>query len=90
MQIINIGLQLGQWATPILWNIGGFDYRIQWIIKLNPVTYLVEGYRSSIYEQRWFFEHFYSTTYFWIVTIGIFCLGSLIFKKSKVHFADML
>lgn len=90
MQIINIVLQIGQWATPILWNIETVDYRIQWIIKLNPMTYIVNGYRSSIYENRWFFEHFYSSTYFWIVVVGIFCLGSLIFKRSKIHFADVL
>ena len=25
--------------------------------------------RSSIYEKRWFFEHFYSSTYFWIFNL---------------------
>ncbi len=90
MQIINIALQLGQWATPILWNINMLPDKLQWIIKLNPVTYIVNGYRSSIYEQRWFFEHFYSSTYFWIFTVGVFCIGSMIFKKSKVHFADVM
>jgi teichoic acid transport system permease protein len=92
MQIINIGLQLGQWATPILWNLDAVvpDWRMQWIIKLNPMTYIVGGYRSCIYEERWFFEHFYSSTYFWIVVVGLFCIGSLIFKRSKIHFADVL
>ena len=92
MQIINIGLQLGQWATPILWNLDTVvpDWRMQWIIKLNPMTYIVGGYRSCIYEERWFFEHFYSSTYFWIVVVGLFCIGSLIFKRSKIHFADVL
>lgn len=92
MQIINIALQLGQWATPILWNLDSVvpDWRMQWVIKLNPMTYIVNGYRSCIYEQRWFFEHFYSSTYFWIVVVGLFCVGSLIFKRSKIHFADVL
>lgn len=90
MQIINIALQLGQWATPILWNINMLPDNLQWIIKLNPMTYIVNGYRSSIYEDRWFFEHFYSSTYFWIFTIAVFCIGTMIFKKSKVHFADVL
>ena len=90
-QIINIILQVGMWATPILWDINMIkDERLIILFKLNPVVYIVNGYRSSIYEQRWFFEHFYSSTYFWIFTVTLFCVGSLIFKKLKVHFADVL
>ena len=91
-QIINIGLQVGMWATPILWNIGMLENypKIRVLFKLNPLTYIVNGYRSAIYEESWFFEHFYSSTYFWIFTVTLFCVGSLIFKRLKVHFADVL
>ena len=90
-QIINIGLQVGMWATPILWNIGmiGND-RMVTLVKLNPLVYIVNGYRNAIYGDEWFFEHFYSSTYFWIFTVTLFCVGSLIFKRLKVHFADVL
>ncbi len=90
LQIINIGLQLFQWATPILWNIAIVPDDYKWIIKLNPMTYIVEGYRNAIYGDTWFFEHFYSSTYFWIFVVAVFCVGSLIFKRSKPHFADVL
>ena len=91
-QIINIGLQVGMWATPILWNIGMLENypKLRVLFKLNPLTYIVNGYRSAIYEESWFFEHFYSSTYFWIFTVTLFCVGSLIFKRLKVHFADVL
>ena len=92
-QIINIALQVGMWATPILWYIGMLDNYPPMVItlfKLNPLVYIVNGYRSAIYEQSWFFEHFYSSTYFWIFTVTLFCIGSLIFKRLKVHFADVL
>ena len=90
-QIINIGLQVGMWATPILWNIGMLhDDKIVILFKLNPLVYIVNGYRNAIYGDEWFFEHFYSSTYFWIFTVTLFCIGSLIFKRLKVHFADVL
>lgn len=90
-QIINIGLQVGMWATPILWDIGMLsnDTMIT-LFKLNPLVYIVNGYRNAIYGDEWFFEHFYSSTYFWIFTVTLFCVGSLIFKRLKVHFADVL
>lgn len=90
-QIINIALQVGMWATPVLWNIGMIhDDRMLTVIKLNPLVYIVNGYRNAIYGDEWFFEHFYSSTYFWIFTVTLFCVGSLIFKRLKVHFADVL
>lgn len=90
-QIINIGLQVGIWATPILWNIGMIhDDRVVTLLKLNPLVYIVNGYRNAISGDGWFFEHFYSSTYFWIFTVTLFCVGSLIFKRLKVHFADVL
>lgn len=90
-QIINIALQIGMWATPILWDINTLtDNRFVTILKLNPLVYIVNGYRSAIYEHQWFFEDFFSTMYFWIVTVVLFGIGALIFKRLKVHFADVL
>lgn len=90
-QIINIALQVGMWATPILWNIEMFDdHKVITLLKLNPLVYIVNGYREAIYGNNWFFDHFYSSTYFWIFTVTLFCIGTLIFKRLKVHFADVL
>lgn len=89
-QIINIALQIGMWATPILWNIDSLSSRWVIILKLNPLVYIVNGYRSSIYERQWFFQDFFSTMYFWIVTVVLFGMGGAVFKRLKVHFADVL
>lgn len=89
-QIISILLQIGMWATPILWDINGISPTAQMLVKINPLVYIVNGYRSAIFEREWFFEDFYSTMYFWIITVVIFGLGALVFKRLKVHFADVL
>lgn len=89
-QIINILLQIGMWATPILWDLSSISPTWQVIVKINPLVYIVEGYRSAIYRQEWFFWDFFSTMYFWIATIVLFGLGTLVFKRLKVHFADVL
>lgn len=89
-QIINIALQIGMWATPILWNIDSISAGWVSILKLNPLVYIVNGYRSAIYEHEWFFWDFFSTMYFWIITVVLFGIGALVFKRLKVHFADVL
>lgn len=89
-QIISIFLQVGMWATPILWNMNIVPEQYHIIFKLNPIFYIVNGYRSAIFEKTWFWEDFYSTMFFWIITVVIFGIGGLIFKRLKVHFADVL
>ena len=88
--LISVLMQLFMWATPILWDIQMVPDALQWIVKLNPMVYVVNGYRMSIYGQEWFFTHFYSSTYFWLTTVALFVLGSLVFKRTKIHFADVL
>lgn len=89
-QIINIFLQVGMWATPILWNVQIVPAKYQFIFNLNPVFYVVNGYRRAMFDKCWFWENAYTTLYFWGITVIIFGVGALIFKRLKVHFADVL
>lgn len=92
-QIISIVLQVGIWATPILWNLNTITAshpKLKYLFKLNPMNYIVEGYRNALIDKIWFWETFYSTAYFWILTICVFAFGAIIFKRLKVHFADTL
>ena len=89
-QIISIALQVGIWATPILWNLNTLSPRLRIFFKLNPMNYIVEGYRNSLIDKIWFWENFYSTAYFWILTLCVFAFGAILFKRLKVHFADVL
>lgn len=89
-QIINILLQIGMWATPIMWSYTIVPEKYQWIVKLNPMYYIVEGYRDTFINHIWFFNKYFQTIYFWIITVGIFGIGALMFKKLKPHFADVL
>ena len=91
-QIINIILQIGVWMTPIMWNIDGMELNpiLITILKLNPMYYIVAGYRDSLIKKAGFWEQPGMTIYYWILTIVLFIIGTKIFKKLKPHFADVL
>lgn len=89
-QIINIILQIGMWVTPIMWQVSILPEDVQKFFKLNPMYYIVDGYRQSLFYKEWFWEHPLMTLYFWILTGFIFILGAVIFKRLKPHFADVL
>jgi lipopolysaccharide transport system permease protein/teichoic acid transport system permease protein len=89
-QIVGIGLQVGFWATPILWEIDRMPPKIQVIAKLNPMFYIIQGYRESFIYFFPFWRHPYQTLYYWGVTLITLMLGALIFKRLKPQFAEVL
>lgn len=90
-QIISIILLIGMWGTPIAWHIGDLGTgTVSQIIKLNPLVYIVEGYRNAFLGNAWFWEKFNQTPYFWMLTAVLLVLGSVVFNRLKPHFADVL
>lgn len=89
-QIIGILLQIGMWATPILWNIENLSPTWKRIMSINPLVYIVNGYRNSVCYGVWFTEDIPGTIYFWAFTIIVFILGTTLFNRLKPHFADVL
>jgi lipopolysaccharide transport system permease protein len=89
-QIVSVILQFGFWLTPIFWSAKILPQKYLIIVKLNPVYYLVEGYRESFIYKVWFWEHWLQTINFWLITGTLFIFGALIFRRLKPHFADIL
>lgn len=90
-QIINIILQVGVWATPIMWQLSILSNPvIRFIFKLNPLYYIVNGYRGALIDKVWFFQDWKLTIYYWVLVFVLFTIGSRLFKKLKPHFADVL
>ena len=91
-QIVAICMQFGMWMAPIMYDESLFLNRapiVCKLIKLNPIYYVVKGYRFAMINDS-FPDFKILTIYFWIVTIIIFIIGSKVFNKLKIHFADVL
>lgn len=89
-QIINILLLIGMWGTPIAWGMSMFPERVQFLLKLNPFYYIIEGYRDSIVGGTWFLQKYKLTLYFWIVLGITLIVGTWVYNRLKPHFADTL
>ena len=89
-QLVTVLLQVGFWVTPIFWDIQMMPPKVQWFLKLNPVYYIIQGYRDSFISFQPFWNHLSYTAYYWLVTLGILAGGAYIFKKLKPQFPDVL
>lgn len=89
-QIVAIVVQIGFWATPIFWDINIMPATAQQVLKINPMFYIIQGYRDSFIYFVPFWHHPLMTFYFWSFALSVFILGALIFRKLKPQFADVL
>ncbi len=91
-QVINIVLQVGVWVTPVMWNIDTMELNplLKDMLKLNPLYYIVQGYRDALIGKVFFWERPGLSLYFWAVTAVFVWLGTYVFKKLRMHFADVL
>ena len=89
-QIVTMFIQFGFWLTPIFWSLKMIPERFHWIINLNPMVYIIEGYRDSMIYHQWFWQKGGMTLYYWSFAIIIFILGSITFRRLRPHFSDVL
>jgi len=89
-QIVAVLLQLGFWASPIMWQVKMIPPEYLIWLKLNPAHYVIQGYRHSMIDHVGFWVNWQYMLYFWVITVFIFIVGYMIFKKLRPHFADVL
>lgn len=88
--IVSIGLQFLFYLSPIFWSIKNIPPRFAFLPKLNPMHYIINGYRDSFINGIPFWNDLSGTIYFWAVTISLLWFGTKIFRQLRPHFADVL
>lgn len=89
-QVVAMLIQFCFWITPIFWTIKMVPEQYKLIILVNPLYYIIEGYRNSLIYHKWFWEDGFLMGYFWTFTLIVFVIGAIMFKKLRPHFADVL
>lgn len=70
--------------------LNGIGETGQFLLKLNPATYITMGYRDSLLYQRGFWERTWQTPYFWAVTLILLIVGSRLHVRTRKRYADVL
>ncbi len=88
--ILGVITNIWFWLTPIVWIIEMLPSDYQPFIKLNPMFYIVDGYRKSFIYHTPFWENYGLGLYFWGTSLIFFIIGGMVFKRLKPEFADVL
>lgn len=81
-------VQFWMFATPIVYPASMIPEKYRMIYALNPMTGVIEGFRSAILGKTAFpTEMILIST---IISLGVFLIGLLYFKQVERYFADVI
>ncbi len=79
-------LNLLFYATPILYTASMFPSKVRWILYLNPMSSIVDAYRSIFYYKV--MPNLTSLALVGILSFIILIIGYIIFRKLEKGFAE--
>lgn len=79
------------YMSGIVWNLE--TMLPQWLVdllKLNPIYYVVNGFRETFLMHKGFWESPSYTMYFWLITFTLLFVGATLHMKFRERFVDYL
>lgn len=91
--LLNSTVRMLLYLSGVLWPLTLLkDYPLAIkIMMLNPIYYLIEGYRAALFGTQWYFiTHWEYTLYYWGLVILLYFIGSALHVKFRRRFIDYL
>jgi len=79
-------LQAMMYISPVIYSVSIFPAKYHWLLALNPMMGIIDGYRSAILGRPWNFTTLVVST---LSTFIIFFYGLFYFRRVERKFADI-
>ncbi len=85
--VLPFAVQMWMFVTPIIYPLSLVPQKWRWLMTLNPMTGIIEGYRSALLGTpcNWSALAFSAT-----VTLILLFYSSYTFRRMESHFADIV
>ena len=84
--LVTFGVQLMMYATPVIYPVSSIPQRYQWLIQINPMTPIIEGFRLAFLGTGTVdMAHLLYSAGFMLVVV---LLGTIIFNRVEQTFMD--
>ena len=84
--LVQFGVQLLMYATPVIYPVSSIPQRFQWIILANPMTPIVEAFRFAFLGAGT--VNFPNLVYSFGFMLGVVTIGTVIFNRVEQNFMD--
>jgi lipopolysaccharide transport system permease protein len=80
-------VQIWMYITPVIFPVSLVPERWQWLLYINPMTGLVEGFRSAFLGKPFDLQ---GLAISFAIAIAVFAVGVAYFEKGERRFADII
>lgn len=80
-------VQLWMFVSPVIYPSSFFPARFRWLLSLNPMTGIIEGYRSSLFGRPFNWTALAASA---AITLILLVYSSYSFRRMEKSFADIV
>ncbi|HEV2335437.1 MAG TPA: ABC transporter permease [Stellaceae bacterium] len=89
-EILGFLLPLLFFTVPIIWPLDLVPAQWHWLINVNPMAYIVEGYRQALLYDHPISDNPLNAVAFWLIAGCIFVAGRGVFKRLQSELAELM
>jgi len=90
-QILGPIMRFNMFFAGVIWRTHNIFPR--WFVQLmdlNPLTYIVNGFRNSLFGEAFFWQHWETTLFFWLLMSLLAVVSSHLHLKLRSKFVDIV
>ena len=80
-------IQLWMFASPVIYPASFLPAKLRWLMSLNPLTGIIEGYRSSLFGRPFNWSALLVSA---TITLALLVYSSYAFRRMERSFADIV
>lgn len=80
-------IQIGIFVTPVIYPLSLVPEKWRWLLRLNPATGIIEGYRSAMFALPLDWQGLGISA---LITLGLLLYSVVIFHRMERSFADVV
>lgn len=84
--LLQFGVQLWMYATPVIYPLNSFSAHRQWLLALNPMTSIIETFKYAFVGQGVFSWAYLA--YSFVFMVILLFVGIVVFNKVEKSFMD--
>jgi lipopolysaccharide transport system permease protein len=80
-------IQLLMFLTPVIYPVSFLPERWRWLLRLNPLSGIIEGFREAIFGRPFNWNELAISA---VITFGLLAAAACIFRRMEDEFADVI
>lgn len=80
-------IQILMFLTPVIYPVTFLPERWRWLIRLNPLSGIIEGFRAAIFGKPFYWNGLAVSV---AITFGLLTFAAYVFRRMEKEFADVV